>query len=324
MTDQPILSGEEIAALMSRGDDRAAGRDGAKSRQPRSFSFGDNAAPPSTALPALDRMNDRLARRLRDAIEPFLRVKPKVDAEPALMRPLGDWQAEQPSFAGLALYTFKPLKGNLTLAIPSEFVSRLVDAFYGGTGAAPITQGKEFTRTEESLFAKLTDALVAAFADIWREVAPIDPQLRGRETNVAMARIGAADESMVVSRFTVTLAQGKPAAIDILFPAAALRSVEGAIAAQGEETCGKGAEWRAQLGAALGEIRIEARTVLARPELNLSELMQLKVGDVIPVSIPPLVPLLVEGRTVAVGSIGDQDGKAALKIERVQTRRLAA
>jgi hypothetical protein len=33
------------------------------------------------------------------------------------------------------------------------------------------------------------------------------------------------------------------------------------------------------------------------------------------------VPLLVEGRTVAVGSIGEQDGKAALRIERIQNRR---
>ena len=44
----------------------------------------------------------------------------------------------------------------------------------------------------------------------------------------------------------------------------------------------------------------------------------------IPVSIPACVPLLVEGRTVATGSIGEQDGKAALKIERIETRRNAA
>jgi flagellar motor switch protein FliM len=320
MTEQTILSGEEIAALMSRGSGRVE-QDG----QARSFSFGSGSLQPSAALPALDRLNDRLGRRLRDVVEPFFRAKPQVDAEPALIRPLADWQAEQSDFTGLSLYGMRPLKGVLVAAVPSELVSRLVDAFYGGTGAAPIVQGKEFTRTEESLLARLSDALAAAFAETWKEVSPIEPQLRARETNVALARIAGPDEAVVVSRFTITPPGGKPACIDFLFPAAVLRSVEGTLTAKSsEEGCARGAEWRNRLNQALADVRIEARTVLARPELSVADLMRLKVGDVIPVSIPASVPLLVEGRAVAVGSIGEQDGKAALKIERIEPRRISA
>jgi flagellar motor switch protein FliM len=157
-------------------------------------------------------------------------------------------------------------------------------------------------------------------AETWKEVAPLEPLLKGRETNVAAARIAGPDEGVVVCRFTLASPGAKPARFDILFPAAALRSVEGALATRTEEGCARGTEWRAQLGAALADVRIEARTVLARPELTVSELVQLKVGDVIPVTIPASVPLLVEGRTVAVGSIGEQDGKAALRIERIKNR----
>ncbi len=322
MTDQTSLSGEEIEALMGRGGS-VSGRGGSPG-EPRSFTFGSGNVPPSAALPALDRIHDRLARRLRDMFEPMIRVKPKVDAEPAVLRTYRDWQAEQPVFQGISLYSFAPLKGTLGISVPSAFVSRLVDAFYGGAGAGSAAEAKEFTPTEESLFSRLSDNLVAQFADYWRDLAPIQPQLRGRETNVALARVASGDEAVVVCRFTVTPPTGGPASIDILFPAAALRTVEAALAARNDEVCGKGAEWRAELGAAVGDVRIEARTVLARPELSISELVQLKVGDVIPVSIPASVPLLVEGRTVATGSIGEQDGKAALKIERIETRRNAA
>ncbi|HEY0116766.1 MAG TPA: FliM/FliN family flagellar motor switch protein, partial [Allosphingosinicella sp.] len=216
------------------------------------------------------------------------------------------------------------LKGVLCVMVPSDFVSRLVDAFYGGSGAAFPSRAKEFTRTEESLHARLGDALVAALVETWREIAPVEPQLKGRETNVAMARIGSPDEPVVVCRFIISPPGGAPAPIDFLFPAAALRSVESALAAKSDTGCARGTEWRDQLGAALGDVRVEARTVLARPELSLAEIVQLKVGDVIPVSIPASVPLLVEGRTVAVGSIGEQEGKAALKIERILSRRNAA
>lgn len=322
MTDQTTLSGEEIEALMGRGGP-APGKGGPPS-EPRSFTFGSGNVPPSAALPALDRIHDRLARRLRDLFEPMIRVKPKVEAEPAVLRTYRDWQAEQPVFQGVSLYSFAPLKGTLGISVPSAFVSRLVDAFYGGVGAGSTVEAKEFTPTEDSLFARLCDNLIAQFAEYWRDLSPIQPQLRGRETNVALARVAGGDEAVVVCRFTVTPPAGGPASIDILFPAAALRAVETALAARNDEACGKGAEWRAELGAAIGDVRIEARTVLARPELSISELVQLKVGDVIPVSIPASVPLLVEGRTVATGSIGEQDGKAALKIERIETRRNAA
>lgn len=321
MTHEPILSGEEIAALMSRDTPRAQG--GAGAGQARSFSFGTGTIHPVAALPALDRINDRLARRMRDLLETFLRGKPRVDADPVVLRPLKDWQAEQNAFTGLSLYGFKPLKGTLALNVPAELISRFVDYFYGGTGGATLAAPTEFTATEERLLARVSDALIGAFADVWREIAPIDPQLRGRETNVALAGLGGPDESMTVCRFQVTPPQGRPAAIEILFPAAALRSVEGALAAKSSDEAGaRGEEWRAKLAATLGDVRIEARTVLARPELSVAELMQLKVGDVIPVSIPASVPLLVEGRTVAVGSIGEQDGKAALKVDRI-TRRIA-
>lgn len=323
MTDQPTLSGEEIAALMNREEPRAQGGGGGGGGQPRAFSFGSGNVHPAAALPALDRMNERLARRLRNLIEPFLRAKPRVEAEPVLLRPLGVWQAEQEALTGLSLYSFRPLKGVLAVNVPAPFVSRLVDAYYGGSGAEAAGGASEFTATEERLLGRLADALVGAFAETWREIAPIEPHLRGREFNVALAGLGGADEVMTLCRFQVAPPHGPPSAVEFLFPAAALRSVEGALAVKSSDEAGaRGEEWRARLGAALGDVRIDARTMLARPELSVAELMHLKVGDVIPVSIPASVPLLVEGRTVAVGSIGEQDGKAALKVERI-TRRMA-
>ena len=318
MTEQPILSGDEIAALMGR-EEPSAHQDG-PSRDPRPFSFGSGSSQPSAALPALDRINERLTRRIRDVIEPLIRAKPKVVADPAVLRPLRDWQADQRQFVGLSLYNMKPLKGTLAICVPAEFISRLVDAYYGGTGADPTTEAREFTATEERLLGRLAEKLVGAVAEAWHEVAPIEPALRGRETSPAMSGVGSPDETAVVCRFIVTPPQARPASIDILFPAAALRSVEGALAAKVGDDSGRGEEWRNKLNAALADVRIEARTVLARPELSVGELVQLKVGDVIPVSIPALVPLLVEGRTVALGSIGEQEGKAALKVDKITRR----
>ena len=74
------------------------------------------------------------------------------------------------------------------------------------------------------------------------------------------------------------------------------------------------------MAAALREVRIEARSVLACPTMQLADLLTLAPGDVIPISMPTMVPLIVENRVVAHGTVGDQDGRVALKIEKMAHR----
>lgn len=324
MSNQPTLSGEEISALMSelREDEpRGGGATGAA----RPFAFGGEAARPMSSLSALDRMNERMIRRMRDLIEPFARTKPRVVAEPTRICSFADWQAEQPEFTSLSVYGFKPLKGAIVLSIEPAFVSRLVDAFYGGKGVPSSTRTREFTATEESLVARLTETLIGALAEVWSEVVPAKPQLRSRETNVGFASVARAEDPVAVSRFTLTPWDDQSSMIEVIYPVASLRSVEAELAAKAnEDATSRGDEWRQRLGAAIGEVRVQARTVLARPQLSLSELMQLQAGDVIPVTLPARVPLLVEGRRIAVGTVGENDGRAALKIEKIEQRRIIA
>jgi len=322
MTEKTTLSGEEISALMSEAPGASAG--GSAAGGARAFAFGGEGGRPMSALPALDRMSERMVKRLRGLVEPFARAKPKVVAEPAYVRNYGDWQAEQAEFVSLSLYAFKPLKGAIMLAIEPAFISRLVDARYGGTGDIASGRAREFTATEESLLARLAEQVIEGLTTVWAEIVPVKAGLRARETNVGFAALVRPDEPVAVTRFTITPWPGKEAQIEIVYPVSALRSVEQELLRVHDEAPAPAGEWHDRLGAAVGEIRFPARTVLARPELTFSELMQLQAGDVIPVTLPSLVPLLVEGRKIAVGTIGEHDGRAALRIERMETRRSAS
>ncbi len=323
MSQDQTLSGEEISALMSEARDGGSREGGASAEPARAFTLGGDAGRSMAAIPALDRLNERMVKRLREVIEPFARAKPRVQTLPTEVRAFGDWRAEQNEFVSLSLYGFRPMKGAVLLRFEPEFISRLVDAFYGGAGNAPLRSAREFTATEESLLGRLAEAVIGALAEVWQEVVPVRPLLKGRETNVGFANLAGTDEAVAITRFEVAPWAGTGSGIEILYPIASLRSVEAQLAAKShDEGSPRTGDWRERLGAAIGEVRIEARTVLARPELSLSELMQLREGDVIPVSLNKLVPLIVAGRRVALGSVGERDGKAALKIEKMETRRL--
>jgi flagellar motor switch protein FliM len=152
--------------------------------------------------------------------------------------------------------------------------------------------------------------------EAWADILPLDPQLLARETNPSHATLVRSDDNVAIQRFTVVPGQGRPGVITIIYPQSTLRPIESQLLAKVHDETGPiDHEWRSRMAAALDHVRLPVRSVLARPELTVRQLMQLKVGDVIPINLPPRVPLLVAQRPVAEGTIGEHDGRAALMIE---------
>ncbi len=292
----------------------------ADAREVRPYALGDETLRPPARLAGLERIGERMARRLRAIIEPLARAKPAVEAEAAETLRFELWRNALPDFTSLSLYRMRPLKGGLLIALEPAFVSRLVDAFYGGSGAGamPAGRAKEFTPAEERLLGRLTDALADVLVEVWAEVVPLVPALAGRETNASYASLVRADELVVVQRFSIAAGQLPPTTIDIVYPLVALRPYEAQLSAKVHAEPGiADGEFSYRMARALADVRLPVRSVLARPTLSVNELLALKPGDVIPITLPPRVPLIVANRRLAEGTIGEQEGRAALRVELV-------
>jgi flagellar motor switch protein FliM len=286
----------------------------------RAFSFGSEAFRPMSALPALDRLSERMARRVRDVIGPFARFKPRVANQPVAIRRFESWIADQPEFTSLNTYRVRPLKGGVLIAIEPQFVTRLVDTFYGGSGTTAVARAYEFTATEEQLAVRLADAVIGALTDVWSEVIAVQSQITSRETNTSYASLVRREDPVAIASFSITLASGDATRIDILYPVAALRAVESELSAKIIDDGGVArGEWRDRLGSALSQVRIQTRSVLGRPNMQISELLKLAPGDFIPMSMPKTVPLIVAGKVFAHGTIGEQDGRTAIKIVKINS-----
>lgn len=288
-------------------------------RDVQPFTLGQEDVHPAAWLSGLERIGERLARRIRTVFEPLTQCKTQVAVAPPESYRFEDWQEKLPDFLSLSHYRLRPLKGGILVVIEPDFVARAVDMFYGGTGGARPGRAREFTPSEDRLIVKLADGIIDRLGDAWAEVANLTPVLAARETNIGHANLFRADESIVVQRFTITPVQGKPTAISIVYPLAALRSVDMQVTARVHDDHGPADEaWRSRMANALEQVRLPVRSVLARPELSLSQILNLKPGDVIPVSLPPKVPLIVASKRVAMGTIGEKNGHAALMVEHIE------
>jgi flagellar motor switch protein FliM len=282
------------------------------------FALGQDSFRPAERLTGLERMSEKLARAIKPAVEPLARMRVQVAPLPLEIKTYGEWQATLPEFMSLNFYRLRPLKGGMLLVIEPEFIAGLVESFYGGTPSTvrrPKTT--DFTASEELLLHRLLDKIVGILVRHWREVTPVESSLAGRETNIAHLAFLRPEEPVVLQRFEVSSGIA-PTTIAILYPLAMLRPIEEKMAARvQDEDINATVEWRARLGEALEEVTLPVRSVLARPEISVAELLALKPGDVIPINLPPRTPLLAGARRIAEGVIGEQDGRAALRIEKV-------
>ena len=328
MTDEPLpadnalLGDDALGALMAElteVDSNGGSAGGSGGSTVRSFTFGQDSYPSADRLSGLERMGERLARHLRTVIEPFARTKVQVTAEHHQTMRFDRWRADLPSFTSISLYRLRPLKGGVLVVVEPEFVTSMVDAFYGGSGAAVKQRGREFTPTEERLLGRLTDGVIEGVVNVWADVATFSSSFVSRETNAAYASLVRQDEPVVLQRFVITPGTGRSSILSIIYPLGALRPYEAQLAAKVHTDHGPAdGEWKARMLEAISHVRLPVRSVLARPELTVAQLLELKIGDVIPITLAPKVPLIVANKRLAYGTIGEQEGRAALMVEQVE------
>ena len=70
---------------------------------------------------------------------------------------------------------------------------------------------------------------------------------------------------------------------------------------------------------AVMQVHLPVRSIFARPQVPLAKLLSLRAGDVIPVCLPDFLPVTVAGRQFAHGTVGEAGGRAAIKINSIES-----
>lgn len=283
--------------------------------QPYSFGASEPQAPVS--LSGMDRLGERLARRIRALMEPVIGAKPTISAQPAEMVNYDLWSAMAPSFCGLSTYKLHPLKGMILVRLDAGLTWAAVDRFYGGAGTRPAPEERgEFTPSEERLLARFSDGIMNAVIRVWGDMMHLEMALVARECDPQTLVFTETADQLLNQSFTVSFGGAEEWTIELLYPHVALRQLEPLLASHSpDEMKHRDPLWQERIAHRMGDISLPAKTVLARPSLTLSELFHLKNGDVIPVTINRTLPLIVNNRVLAHGTIGEQNGRAAFMIE---------
>lgn len=287
-----------------------------------SVSLGAANLNPFGDLHSLQHLSARLARQVRGLFEPLLRREVRAWAEPLVVQRFADYRAERPD--GLTAWLPLAISGGNGGHLPygqalcvfdGRFVYEILDLFFGGTGAVPPELPAEFTPAGEALVERLGGMIAVPLGQVWEPLARMEFVPGRVEANPSMLGDLDGEDATVITRFGIAAGTSKPVFLDILYPVSALKphapSLTGKVVSKPAAT---DPSWRGQLTRAAMTVRFPVRSVLAEPVVSLAMLMDLKPGDVIPISFGAEVPVMVGAHELGRGTVGAANGQAAIRL----------
>jgi flagellar motor switch protein FliM len=306
-TSKSSISDEEVAALLEMKE----GKDPAGAVKPYDFAAQRiNRA----QLPLLDVVNRAFAARACQSLSGLLGREATVHFDSMESVKGTDMQASLPTPATLAVIRLKPLNGFAYVSVEPQLLLTLLDGFFGGSGRANADTQASTAPAAQRFLALMLRNFAPDVTAAWTPVTPLELELVKQETNPRLVHFGAAQESVVVCRFTVEFA-ARSGTMNWLLPEALLAPIRDTLSGETSTTpARKQGPWGPALGAALREAHLDTRAVLAEAQISLRELVQLSPGDIIPIEAPQQVTLLAGDVPLYQGRFGVSQGRNALKI----------
>ena len=272
----------------------------------------------TSAFPGLDRVGTQFAAGLADVLGSHGAAGTKVLCGDTSITTFEDWRDQSAELRAICRYRMAPLKGGMLLAVPQSYITQLVDRYYGGDGSIPVKRN-ELSAAEERFFGRLGEKIAPMLAASWAEMVAIEPVTAKLDHSGSTPTLVPGTRQIAVQHFFAEDQEGQRIAIDLVYPLSLLRTVPQLVAApESEESPQIDPIWQSRLSDAVMQVHLPVRTIFARPELPLAQLLTLRPGDIIPVCLPNQVPITVAGRVFARGSVGDSNGRTAIKIERIE------
>jgi flagellar motor switch protein FliM len=297
------ISEEEVSALLEK-----APADGA-----RPFDF-SSLRIDRARLPVLQVIGKSFAERAASTLSGLLGRPAAVEFTSIDAARAADLQASLPTPGSVAVVRLKPLAGVAFMCMEPKLLLAMLDGFFGGRGRAPADTQAAVSPAAQRFLALVLKSLSADLVAAWAPVAALEFELVKQEIDPRLLKLGAAQDSLIVVRFSAEFAAcGGP--IDWLLPEALLAPIREALASDGGKAPTRKQEpWAPSIGAALQDADVEVRAVLAQAEISLRELVNLSPGDIIPIEPPQDVLLLAGDVRLHRGRYGVSQGRNALKI----------
>jgi flagellar motor switch protein FliM len=271
-------------------------------------------------MPTLEIINDRFARLFRIGLFNFMRRSPEVTIGAVRVIKYGEFIKHLKTPTNLNITQVKPLRGSALFVMePGARVPDRRQPVRRRRAVPDRSEGREFTPTEQRIVHRMLEVMLADYQKSWSSVYPLEFEYVRSEMQTKFVNIATPTEIVVVSTFGLELGGGR-GEFHICMPYSTLEPIRDLIYSP---IPGDHAEpdrrWARMLSRQVQAAEVDLVAQLGASTLRVKDLLNLKVGDVLPLEIPELIRAEVDGVSIMECKYGVLNGQYALRIERMLT-----
>ncbi len=315
-----FLSQDEVDALLKgvNGDEEESNKKEVDPSQVRPYDLATQERIVRGRMPTLETINERFARLLRIGLFNFLRRSVEVSVGPVRISKYSDFIRNLVVPTNLNLVHMKPLRGTGLMVIDPSLAFLMVDNMFGGDGRFHTrVEGREFTQTELRIILRVLDIVCVNYAKSWEPVYPVEFEYIRSEMNTQFANIATPNEIIVAITFNIELGE-MGGDMHFCFPYSMLEPIKDMLSStlQGE-VLGVDKRWVRLMTQQIQAAEVEIVADLTKKKLTLHQVLDLKVGDVIPLSISEEVDAVVDNVPVMRCKYGVFNSQYALRVQKL-------
>ena len=274
-------------------------------------------------LPQLEVIYEKFMRSFRVSLSSALRKIATLNLASTDFLKFGEFINTQPMPTCMSVLRFNALRGSALLVIESKLAYALVDNFFGGFDRPYNKDGKDFTAIELQIIRKVVNLAIGDLEEAWASVEKIDCSFVRTEINPQFVGIVPPTDIVIASTFDVEL-ENANGIITLVIPYATIEPIKQKLSTgfqvESDQTDKK--LWTSVLQDQLLGTEVDIKVDLGSTEIDLQELMNMKVGDVISLEQDSTgeLDVQVEGVKKFKCYYGIHHGSVAVQVTRPTTK----
>lgn len=234
-------------------------------------------------MPTLDIIYERFIRLYRISLSNALRKFASISIISTDLLKFGEFVNTLPIPSCMCIMRFEALKGPALLVFESKLAYALIDSFFGGTDR-PFTkiEGKEFTRIELSLMQKVMDLAISDLEEAWAPVHESKISFIRTEVNPQFVGVVPPSDVIISTTFEVEL-ENATGTIALVVPYSTLEPIKSKLNASFQTEGDKSdKEWLLKMTEHMKQVEANLKVNLGAATITVGDLVNLQVGDIIP------------------------------------------
>ena len=316
---QDFLSQEEVDALLKgvSGEADEAPVEAGDAGSIRPYDLGRQERIVRGRMPTMELINERFARYLRIGLFNYMHKGVEVSVAPVKVQKYSEFIRNLVVPTNLNLIQAKPLRGTGLIVLDPSLVFLVVDNMFGGDGRFHTrVEGRDFTATEQRIIQGILGVVFEEYQRAWQPVYPLSFEYVRSEMNTQFANIATPSEVVISISFTLEFS-GNSSELHVCLPYSMVEPIRDLLhSTMHSEQASSDNRWTGMLHRELQTAMVELVATLGSSTITLDKVVDLKVGDVVPIEIGDTIQTMVDGVAIMESRYGIQNGQYALKVKR--------